>query len=137
MINGLNSSRSRNDTNDNIYAEGDLHISKDTSKSKEKKYARMFEDDMDNIEFKRNVTPYVQTRLDHLTDRIKYWDSATMLYEEEKVEGDYQEAAMRCNSLQNGGIDEYEEYTEGNFNSIYPKNCNIFGQEVEKGEEIA
>lgn len=136
----MNSSRTNVDTIGNINSDGEFHVGKNTSNSKNKKYNRMFEDDMENVEFQKNVASYESYKLVHLTDRIKSSDPALLIYEEEKVEGDLQEAAMRCNSLQNGGLDEYEEdinsYLSTEKNN-FPYNCNIFGQEVEKGEEIA
>jgi hypothetical protein len=135
MINGMNSSRTNVDTIGNINSDSEFHVGKNTSRSKNKKYNRMFEDDMENVEFKKSVASYESYKLVQLTDRIKSSEPASMIYEEEKVEGDLQEAAMRCNSLQNGGLDEYEEDINSYLNT--EKNCNIFGQEVEKGEEIA
>lgn len=96
-----------------------------TSKSRSETKEGMYEDDIDN----KPKTVYKKTRfdkmlclddeefgdfnsqkLDELAQNIKYWDSAARLYEEEKVEGDMQEASMRWQSLQNGWMD-FEDQT--------------------------
>lgn len=133
ILHTVNSARSSTEGGDSIYSKDDFEHGPRMPKSSG--YGGDFEDSFNSsVEFKRRKSAK-DLKLDAVTQWVKQ-PSSKQMYEEEKVEGDFDNRRFSFESRQNGN--------EGYLANEYPvhskpakQNVDIFGQEVEMGEEIA
>lgn len=129
----VNSARSSTEGGDSIYSKDDFEHG--PRMPKPSGYGATFNDSMNSSMNYRKKKSSKALKLDAVTQWVKQ-SSSKHLYEEEKVEGDFDHRRFSLESSQNGN--------EGYFANEYPvyskpvkQNIDIFGQEVEMGEEIA